>query len=166
MSVRATWKRLNWNPFFGRNLLLSKFKCFVEMEFFFFCKFSLKNLFVAFLNSTSSSRLSPENSSFKVAAIPLCCSAAHAIAWWGPQGFSATCELVKQGARPPRLLWTTLKFGVLFQIWTEAKGEASTTQKKKKKKVTSLTHCHIFKCFISCLSGTFSNVASSLKTFS
>lgn len=43
--------------------------------------------------------------------------AAHGIAWWGPQGFEATCHHpAMQGARLPGLTQAILRLGVLFQI--------------------------------------------------
>lgn len=172
VSMRATWKRLNWNPFSSRNLPLSKWKHFVEMELF-FCKFSLKNLSVAFLNSTSSSRLSPENlSSFKAAATPYAAQQLTPSHGGDLRAFKQRASLSNRVPSCPGFCgqrWSlefcsksVQKPNEKYQLPTPT---PSPPPKKGKKKITSLTHCHIIKCFISHLSGTSSNVASSLKTF-
>lgn len=103
--MRATKKRLNWNSFFRRDFLHSKFKHFVDME-----------LLAAFLNSISS-WLSPEN--LPCFRLPQC---SRCSVWWGHQGWSNL--LVSHGvpgcAASCRFCWS-LKFC--------SKSEVPTTKK-------------------------------------
>lgn len=124
----AAWKKLNWNTFFGRNLLLSEFKHLTETE-----------LLGTFLNAPFDADYH-QKTCFASRLPPSLCCPWHSLV--GTSGLwsnvPSSCHAGCQAAWPH-----TDNFEAWSAVPNLSRSQIRSTNyhKKKKSAVTSLTHC-------------------------